>query len=163
MLLPDTGDECREPTVECEQSVAHLLKIYAAKHQLKHGDVRPFRWVETEECLLRAATTYQRERVGAKEHDSASRGMIVSRQRHHLHPVTEADTRDTQQCSASQGSCHCCTSKVANATKYSKPHDISVLKVRCCTTVTPSTRTKFGRQPEKTVTTKHVGQGMARR
>ena len=69
MLLPDTGDECRESTMECEQSVAHLLQIYAAKHHLKH----------------------QRERIGAKEHDSATRGMIASRQRHHLHLATEAE------------------------------------------------------------------------
>ena len=116
MLLPDTGDECREPNIACEQSVAHLFQIYAAKHQLKHGGVRTFRWVENEECLLGgAAATCQRERVGAKEHDSASRGVIVSRQRHHLHLATEANTRDTtvqRSPMASKGSCHCCTSKL---------------------------------------------------
>ena len=26
MSLPDTGDECKEPIIECEQSVAHLLQ-----------------------------------------------------------------------------------------------------------------------------------------
>ena len=37
--------------------------------------------VKSEECPLKvAAVTSQRERVGAKEHDSASRGTIVSRQ-----------------------------------------------------------------------------------
>ena len=92
MSLPDTGDECKEPVIACEQSVAHLTSKLWAKHQLKHGDVRPFCCVETEDCLLKAAATiHQRERVGAEEHDRASRGMIGSRQKHHLHLATEAE------------------------------------------------------------------------
>ena len=75
--------------IECEQSV----HIYFKSVRPNNVDVRPFRW-ETEDCLLKAAaTTHQRERIGAMEHDSATRGMIGSRQRHHLHPATEAENK----------------------------------------------------------------------